>query len=113
MSDNNQYDSWWSMQTLRGDPMRRPNIVREAFEAGMAASPDTSRVDFLEEHRPDMPDWYVKFGSSSEADTVRDAIDGAMVANEELCFRCKESSACPVGGNRDDSFCEMCRRHPT
>lgn len=28
------YDAWWRGLTRIGDPMRRPNLTREAFEAG-------------------------------------------------------------------------------
>ena len=30
----NDFDKWWNAQTLKGDPARNHNLVREAFEAG-------------------------------------------------------------------------------
>lgn len=28
------YDAWWRGLTRQGDPQRRPNLARDAFEAG-------------------------------------------------------------------------------
>ena len=28
------FDAWWRGLTRQGDPLRRPNLVREAFRAG-------------------------------------------------------------------------------
>lgn len=35
-SVDTDFDRWWRDLTSKGDPMRRPNLVREAFEAGAA-----------------------------------------------------------------------------
>lgn len=32
---NAAYNGWWEPLTLKGDPMRRPNLSREAFAAGV------------------------------------------------------------------------------
>lgn len=32
------YESWWRDLTIKGDPIRRPNLVGEAFEAGWRAA---------------------------------------------------------------------------
>lgn len=46
MADRQQaaYDAWWGELSRRGDPIRRPNLVREAFKAAWEAvlTPDPS-----------------------------------------------------------------------
>jgi hypothetical protein len=32
------YENWWEGLTRRGDPIRRPDLVGEAFEAGWRAA---------------------------------------------------------------------------
>ena len=39
------FNDWWGPLTLKGDPMRRPNLTQEAFEAGYrAALDDAARI---------------------------------------------------------------------
>ncbi len=31
-----QFEKWWGEQTRKGDPAHRPNLVRDAFQAGFS-----------------------------------------------------------------------------
>jgi hypothetical protein len=33
----NAFEKWWRAQTLKGDPLRNTNLVRDAFYAGVEA----------------------------------------------------------------------------
>lgn len=43
MNGNPAFEAWWNELTRQGDPVRRPNLVQEAFEAGQKAGPHQPR----------------------------------------------------------------------
>jgi len=59
------YADWWHLQTLKGDPSRRPNLTRDAYGSGY----DQGRVDARFEIR----------------DRARQISDGAIMAFAEQC----------------------------
>lgn len=39
------FEKWWRAQTLKGDPLRNPNLIRDAFYAGFAAGLKDAKDD--------------------------------------------------------------------
>lgn len=46
-----QFDAWWNALTLKGDPIRRPYLTDEAFEAGYEAGKRSVYDELAEEFR--------------------------------------------------------------
>lgn len=44
----NPYQEWWRAQTLKGDPLSNPNLIRDAFYAGFSAGLKDAKDDARE-----------------------------------------------------------------